>query len=56
MSQAIEVVGKTEQQRLADLQGQDTARGAGRQFAFDYRKDRFDLGALIRPCESKTDS
>ena len=44
--QAVEVLSQAEQQGLADLRRQAAARSAGGEFAFDHRKDRFDLGAL----------
>src|SRR5690348_12078127 len=46
MPQAVEVVGKTEEQGLANLRCQAAPRRARREFAFDYREDGFDLGAL----------
>src|ERR1700730_13598630 len=46
MPQAIEVVGKAEQQRLADLHGQAAPGSARGEFAFGHRDDRFDDGAL----------
>src|SRR6266850_8228514 len=46
MPQAIEVVGKAEQQGLADLGGQAASGCARREFAFDGGEDAFDLGTL----------
>jgi hypothetical protein len=46
MPQAVEVVGKAEQQRLADLGDQAASGCARREFAFDGRENAFDLGAL----------
>jgi hypothetical protein len=46
MPQAVEVVGKAEQQSLADLRGQAASRGARGELAFDGRENAFDLGAL----------
>src|SRR5882724_8579226 len=46
MPQAIEVVGKAEQQGLADLGGQAASGCARGEFAFDGGEDAFDLGAL----------
>src|SRR5216684_2236686 len=44
--QAIEVVGKTEQQSLADLRTQTAAWRAGGEFAFHHREDRLHLRSL----------
>src|SRR5258708_33838295 len=44
--QAVEVISQAEQQGLADLRSQATARSAGGEFALDHRKDGFDLRAL----------
>jgi hypothetical protein len=46
MSQAVGVVGKAEQQGLADLRGQAVSRCARGELAFDSRENTFDLGAL----------
>src|ERR1700746_2779620 len=46
MPQAVEVVGKAERQRLADLGDQAASGCARREFAFDGRENAFDLGAL----------
>jgi hypothetical protein len=46
MPQAVEVVGKAERQRLADLRDQAASGCARREFAFDGRENAFDLGAL----------
>jgi hypothetical protein len=44
MPQAVEVVGKAERQRLADLGDQAASGCARREFAFDVRENAFDLG------------
>ena len=46
MSQAIEIVGKAEEEGLANLDRQATPRGARRKLALDRRKDGFHLAAL----------
>src|SRR6267142_2354660 len=46
MPQAVHVVGKAEQQGLADLGGQAASGCARGEFAFDGGEDAFDLGAL----------
>src|SRR5882672_4475252 len=46
MPQAVHVVGKAEQQGMADLGGQAASRCARGEFAFDGGEDAFDLGAL----------
>ena len=45
MPQAIEIVGKAEEEGLANLDRQATPRGA-RKLAFDHRKDGFHLAVL----------
>ncbi len=46
MPQTVEIVGKAEQQGLADLRGQAAAGRTGGELAFDGREDAFDLGTL----------
>src|SRR5437660_433542 len=46
MPQAVNVVGQTEQQGLADLGSQAAPGGARGELAFDGREHAFDLGAL----------
>src|SRR5207249_9709861 len=46
MPQAVNVVGQTEQQGLADLGSQTAPGGARGELAFDGREHAFDLGAL----------
>src|SRR5712664_63944 len=46
MPQAVNVVGKAEQERLANLRGQAASGSARGEFAFDRRENAFDLGAL----------
>ena len=46
MPQTVEIVGKAEQQGLADLRCQATSGRARGELAFDGREDAFDLVAL----------
>src|ERR1700731_73574 len=46
MPQAVEVVGKAEQEGLANLGGQAASGSARGELAFDRRENAFDLGAL----------
>src|ERR1700676_1311283 len=46
MPQAVNVVGKAEQERLANLGGQAASGCARGELAFDRRENAFDLGAL----------
>jgi hypothetical protein len=46
MPEAVEVADKTEQQGLADLDGQAAPGGSRGELAFNDRENGFDLGAL----------
>src|SRR6266571_7309201 len=46
MPQAIEIIGKAEEEGLANLGRQASPRGARGELALDHRKDGFHLGAL----------